>query len=146
MNLLPEKEILSNNEIVGLTLTSHRIISQTDSFNAGFMTSIMLENIASIAVTRFNNPWILAIAVPCILTGLLLGKDAYNGTLATVIMFIGLCFSISYFLSIKKVIEIASSGGAVIRKTISNDVHMKQVHQVIEKIEDAKDARYMIGK
>jgi len=49
-------------------------------------------------------------------------------------------------LSIKKVIEIASSGGAVIRKTISNDVHMKQVHQVIEKIEDAKDARYMIGK
>jgi|JFJP01.1.fsa_nt_gi hypothetical protein len=146
MNLLPEEEILSNNEILGLKLTSHRIISQTDSFNAGFMTSIMLENVASIAVTRFNNPWILAIAVPCILTGLLLGKDAYNSTLATLIIFIGLCFCISYFLSIKKVIEIASSGGAVIRKTISNDVHMKQVHQVIEKIEDARDARYMMGK
>lgn len=49
-------------------------------------------------------------------------------------------------MSIRKVIEIASSGGAVIRKTISGDVNMKQVHQVIDKIEDAKDARYMIEK
>jgi|GEM_PF-3600531 len=149
MNLLPEEEILSNNEILGLTVTSHRIRSQSDSLNTSFMTSIILENIASISVARFTYPWLIAIAFCSCVIGLWIsgssgGRDSYST--ATIGFLIGVCFLIAYFLSIKKVVEIASSGGAVIRKPISVDTNMKQVHQIIEKIEDAKDARYMIGK
>lgn len=144
MNLLPEEEILSNNEILGLTLTSHRIRSQTDFFNTSFTTSIMLENVASISVARFHYPWLIAMGI-C--SGSIIVLLSRNSSVDTAIgIAIGICFFIAYFVSIKKVIEIASSGGAVIRKPISVDANMKQVHQVIEKIEDAKDARYMIGK
>ena len=144
MNLLPEEEILSNNEILGLTLTSHRIRSQTDSFNTNFMTSIMLENVASISVARFTNPWLIATGLLSIFIGFLSANN--SSTSLGLFLLIGLCLFIAYFLSIKKVIEIASSGGVVIRKPISVDTNMKQVHQLIDKIEDAKDARYMIGK
>ncbi|MFN8750130.1 MAG: hypothetical protein ACK5ZE_21305 [Pseudanabaena sp.] len=144
MNLLPEEEILSNNEILGLTLSSHRIRSQTDSFNTNFMTSIMLENVASISVARFTNPWLIAMGFFSIFIGFLSANN--SSTSLGIFLLIGLCLFIAYFLSIKKVIEIASSGGAVIRKPISVDTNMKQVHQLIDKIEDAKDARYMIGK
>jgi hypothetical protein len=144
MNLLPEEEILSNNEILGLTLTSHRIRSQTDSFNTNFMTSIMLENVASISVARFTNPWLIGTGFFSIFIGFLSANN--SSTSLGLFLLIGVCLFIAYFLSIKKVIEIASSGGVVIRKPISVDTSMKQVHQLIEKIEDAKDARYMIGK
>jgi len=106
----------------------------------------MLENIASIAVARFSNPWLLAVGVFSIFIGVSLGAGSANDRFAFAGIFIGICLFIAYFVSIKKVIEIASSGGAVIRKSISGDVNMKQVHQFIEKIEDAKDARYMMGK
>lgn len=150
MNLLPEEEILSNNEILGLTLTSHRIRSQTNFFSTSFMISILLENIASISIARFTYPWLIAAAfwscVICLCISVVASgfKDSYG--IAIVGFLIGFCFLIAYVVSIKKVIEIASAGGAVIRKPISVDTNMKQVHLFIDKIEDAKDARYMIGK
>lgn len=87
MNLLPEEEILSNNEILGLTLTSHRLRSQTNFFNTSFMTSIMLENIASISVARFSYPWLIPTGVLSIVIGVSL--LANNSNLGIIFVSIG---------------------------------------------------------
>ncbi|MCL1470057.1 hypothetical protein [Argonema antarcticum] len=142
MNLLPEEEVLYDNKNLGLILTTHRVRADGYSFGNYFLRSIMLEKIASVAVAKVSYPGLLFYGV--LFFGVGLFFFVYNSNFFYISL-IGLILVFAYFITIRKVLEIASCG-AVIRINIPVSIDMKEVKQFIEILEDAKDARYMIGK
>lgn len=141
MDFLPEEQVLYDNRNLGLTLTTHRVRAESHLHGYYLFTSIMLEKVASVAIARINYPWLILIGVVFFLGGFFkLGSD-----LNPFLFLISLSLFIGYFLTIRKALQIASCG-AVISINIPISVDMKEVKQFIEILEDAKDARYSIGR
>lgn len=141
MNFLPEEEVLYDNKNLGLTLTTHRVRAEWYLYGYYFLKSIMLEKVASVAITRVSYPSLLLLSVL-----FFMGCVAPVGGNGNLFLFlISLMLFIGYFITIRIVVEIASCG-AVIRINIPLGIDMKEVKQLIEILEDAKDARYTIGR
>ncbi len=135
MDLLPDERTLLESDPKGLVLTTHRVRSDVRQTGNAQVTSIMLEQIASCAITGKSYPILLAIAA---ISGVI-GMVGNNSTL----MIAGLAFAallvVAYFSTRQQVIALASAGHTITRSTQGMDV--TAALQFIDKLEAAKDSR-----
>jgi hypothetical protein len=145
----PAISLLANENVLGqlgegtLTLTTHRVRYSAQGLGNGEVTSIMLEEIASCALTSRSKPFLLVLAVLCFffgLVGILLtnggGKSVAGG------LILGAALVVAYFATAQQVLELASAGATIRLKTTGTD--RRVFEKFIDAVDSAKDARYLL--
>ena len=142
MQFLPGETLVMESDPKGLTLTTHRVRSHQEGGGQGDVVSIMLEEIASCAVTRRSIPIFLIVAGIVAIGTLFLASDAWNpGGILLVGGGLTLVFVFLYFVTRRQTIEIASAG-ATIRQSVVG-MKMEQVLEFVNCIEESKNRRYL---
>lgn len=144
MNLLPGERILRESpKPTMLVLTTHRVRLERRSTGFASTTSIMLEEIASCALLRTSQPILLMIAAVCVIGGALV---AVNGEAIGLVIgvLVALLFGLLYFASRQQTLSLASAGATI--KTSTKGMNLEIAHQMIDAIEAAKGARYLLQR
>lgn len=141
MMSLPGERLLYESPTGKLKITTHRVRYERQSGSTATIKSIMLEEVASCSMIRKTYPWLLIFAAICFLGGLLL---AFSGWMAGLVfgLILAVILGFAYLLSREQVVAIASGGTTIFVNTqvwASNDVR-----ELIEKVEAAKNARYLV--
>lgn len=144
LTLMPDERLLIETEPKGLALTTHRVRSEAREQGRVIIKSIMLEEIASSAITSTANPILLALAALAAAAGIGFGTQMPDGhfVIAGGIV-VGALFVIGYFASREQVIQIESAG-ATIRKSIRSN-NLRRAREFLEAAERAKNERYLLG-
>jgi hypothetical protein len=140
MRLLPGERVLFESECGRLKFTTHRIRYDRQGGGTGTIKSIMLEEIASCAMTRLTRPWLLILAALCVLAGLISSIQGGIGAFVAGFVF-GLVFAIAYLLGREQVVAIASAGATIHLNTKNWD--LVELRDLLDRIEAAKNARYI---
>ena len=145
MDMLPGEKILLESDPKGLVLTTHRVQSEVKVFGGVEVISIMLDELASCAITRTSNPILLILAALCGVASLI--AMAYSrGDAAPMITW--LVFAVGllaiYYATRQQVIALASSG-ATIKRNIKG-MTLQIAKQFINATQAAKNERYLLGR
>jgi hypothetical protein len=130
-----------------LVLTTHRVCHSSELE----FTSIMLEDVCSVAVTRTAHRWILAavggcIAIACLLIWTVvwgdspIPEDVYRRS-ASLLLFVSSILMIVFTITRFSKIQVASPA-ASIQFRVRNSIR-KDVRQFVREMESAKNARYL---
>jgi hypothetical protein len=142
MKLLPGERILYEKTFDGtLKITTHRVRYKRQGGGRETIKSIMLEEVASCAMTRRSQPLLLLYAALCILGGVI-GIIQVGWVFVLVLLF-GLVMVIAYFLSRKQLVAIASAGTTIFWNTKGRAV--ANFHELFDNVESAKNGRYLAG-
>ena len=140
MRSLPGERVLYKSPNGRLKVTTHRLRYDRQGGGTGSIKSIMLEEVASCAMTRLTYPWLLVVAGLCVLGGLLAGVQGSGGVVAIGVFF-GLVCGVAYLLSRRQVVVIASAGSSITMNTQGWTV--VEVRDLFDHVEAAKNARYL---
>jgi hypothetical protein len=145
MHLLSGEKILLESDPKGLILTTHRVQSEVKVFGGDEVISIMLDELASCAITRTSNPIPLILAALCLVIGFMVMTNS-RGDATPLITWgiIALIFFGVYYATRRQVIALASSG-ATIQRSIKG-MTLQTAKQFINTVEAAKNERYLLGK
>ena len=126
-----------------LILSTHRVRYETEDMAHTTLKSIMLEELASVAMVRTNNVVLLILAA----ISLTLGVAISAGNRAEEPFIIGALGAailvVLFFASRKQVLSLASAGTTI---TVSmQGMKLDAVKEFIERTEAAKNARYLMG-
>jgi len=138
MQSLPGERVLYESPSGHFKLTTHRVRYDRQDRGSGKIKSIMLEEIASCAMTRLTHLWLLILAALCVFGGLI--GSIQGGVVAFVAgALLGLLFALAYLLSGEQVVAIASAGTTIFLNTKSWS--LAEVRELLDRIEAAKNAR-----
>lgn len=139
MQSLQGERVLYESPSGCLKLTTHRVRYDRQGGGTGTIKSIMLEEIASCAMTRLTHLWLLILAALCVLCGLIGSIQGGIGAFVAGV-FLGLVFAIAYLLSREQVVAIASAGATTFLN--AKNWSLAEVRDLLDRIEAAKNARY----
>lgn len=137
MNLMPGEKVLLESDGKTLVLTTHRVRYEIDALGSGEIKSILLEELASCAMTRTSNPILLVVAAICFLVGLVTGRGAIAGG-----FILALILLIIYFVTRKQSLLLASAGATITFDT--RGMSPEDVKKFIDRTEAAKNDRYLL--
>ena len=146
MNLLPGEQVLreagSPGSSLSFVLTTHRVRLKYQVLGRGNVVSIMLDQIASCAVTQRSRPGILAFVALFLLAGL--ARIVQGGNIGPFLVFAIIAGVLAgiYFFTRRQVLEL-SSAGATLRMNIRG-MRAEVVEELIDAVEKAKQARYLL--
>lgn len=138
MNYFPDEKLLIESDNKVLVLTTHRV--RFDSMEGGLavrkeLVSILLEELASCAITRASYPILLLLALAGVVLAVVVEGASIVG-IALAILFTG-----GFFLSQRQVL-LLSSAGSKIQVNIAG-MTLRSVREFIDEIEKAKNHRYL---
>jgi hypothetical protein len=138
MNYFPGETLLIESDNKVLALTTHRVRYDAIGRGGGWadrteLVSIMLEEVASCAITRTSYPILLLLALAGLVLALLADDMAIIGV-ALAVLFAG-----GFFLSQRQVLLIASAGGKIQVNTAG--MSLQSVREFVDEIEKAKNQR-----
>jgi hypothetical protein len=147
MNVLPGEQIVSELKLDAsrrLILTTHRVRAEAEGFGLSRMTSIMLEELCSCAITRLSSPaWLILAAILMIGGAVAALNDRHSDyTAAFGAAAVGLLCVLIYFLTRRQVASLESAGARIVADT--SRVGVANVRQFIEQVEAAKNQRYLL--
>lgn len=103
----------------------------------------MLEEIASCALIRTSQPIMLMIAAVCVIGGALVAASGEAIGLVIGVL-VALLFGLLYLTSRQQILSLASAGATI--KTSTKGMNLEIAHQMIDAIEAAKGARYLLQR
>jgi hypothetical protein len=128
-----------------LTLSTHRVRYESDSLGSAEIKSIMLEEIASIAMVRSSNVAFLILAAICLLVGFVVAANDPRMEGALIIGVIaGIVLAVLFFASRRQVLSLASAGVTITVNT--QGMKVADVKEFIDRTEAAKNDRFLFGK
>lgn len=141
MNLLPNEKIIIESDNNTLILTTHRVRYDAIGKGGGWadrteLVSIMLEELASCAITRISYPMLLLLALVGLLLAVLVEDRAIVG-IAIAVLFAG-----GFFMSQRQVLLLTSTGGGKIQINTGN-MTLQAVREFIDEVEKAKNERFL---
>jgi subtilisin family serine protease len=136
--LLPHEEVLSTFAGTTLVLTTHRVRSYGDALGRSSVTSIMLDQIASISMVSLSKPWLWIIGALLMFGSLAAADQTDKGWVAGVV--VSIAFIAAYFITRRKVLSVASAAAAI--AVDAAGASKETMHEIIDSIEAAQDARY----
>jgi hypothetical protein len=139
MNLMPSEKVLLESTGKDLILTTHRVRYEFEALGFGEIRSIMLEELASCAMTRTSKPIFLIIAAICFLAGLSIGRGLSAGGIVLALIFV-----VIYFVTRKQSLLLASAGATITYDT--RGMSPEDVKKFIDRTEAAKNERYLLAK
>lgn len=143
VSLLPGERVLRESPSpVQLVLTTHRIRLERRSSGLAELTSIMLDELASCALTRTSQPILLVLAAACLVLGLIYTAGAGEGFVLLIGLIGGAIFGALYLGSRQQTLVLSSAGASI--KANTKGMSFEAVQQIIDEIEAAKDARYRL--
>jgi len=145
MNLMTNEKILLESDPKGLILTTHRIRSEDEAVGNAQIKSIMLEELASCAIVQSSNNMLLVLAALCLFIGFVIIASSRGGAEPLVLGFvIALVLVLAYFASRQQVLALASAGTTI--RTNTKGMKLQAVKQFMDRVEAAKNERYLIGR
>jgi hypothetical protein len=127
-----------------LVLSTHRVRYETEDMGNAVLKSIMLEELASVAMVRTSNVVLLILAAISLVLGVALSASNQAqepfviGAVAAAIL------AVLFFASRRQVLSLASAGTTI---TVSmQGMKLEAVKEFIERTEAAKNTRYLIGR
>ena len=148
MNLLHDEKILREmreTSSKNLTLTTHRLRFQTETFGNSQIKSIMLEELASCSLVKKTQPLLLVLAGLCFLIGLVFSRGVArsNSSYFIVIsLIIAGVLVLIYFFNQQQIIAFASAGTTICVNV--QGMNSEDTKMFIDEVEEAKNARYLI--
>jgi hypothetical protein len=141
MDYLPDEKLLIESDNKTLVLTTHRVRYDAIGKSGGWadrteLVSIMLEELASCAITRTSYPLLLLLALAGLVLALLVEDRAIVG-IALAVLFAG-----GFFLSQRQVLLLTSSGGSSIQIN-TGGMNLQDVRDFVDEIEKAKNQRFL---
>lgn len=139
MNLMPSEKVLLESDGRILVLTTHRVRYEAEALGSGEIKSIMLEELASCAMTRTSSPIFLIIAAICFIAGAYIGGSVTTGGIV-----LALIFLVIYFVTQKQSLLLASAGTTITFDT--RGMNTEDIKKFIDRTEAAKNERYLLAK
>lgn len=141
MHLMEGEVVLTESLGKTLVLTSHRVRYKAESSAYSQLQSMMLEELASCALLRISNPILLVLAVLALLVGL--GFAASEGEIAGAIVgvLVGGVLFLIHSQTRQEILSLDSAGTTI--RTSTKGMTQAAVEELVEKIEAAKNARYL---
>jgi hypothetical protein len=138
VTLLEGERVIDRLDNYGVILTTHRIREGTDRD----FTSIMLEQVCSIAVERVAKTWLLVAGVALIVGVTIMAEYHRIGLdAAAQVSASGLFFILCYFLTRFSVVQIASGSARISLRLPRRKRKAESVLRLIDAIEYAKSER-----
>ena len=136
---LEGEEFIDRVESCNLTLTTHRIRQGTERD----FTSIMLEQVCSIAVHRVAKPWLLVVGFAAIVGAVIsLEYQRIDVVSGGTVALVGLVLVLLHFLTRFRVVEIASARASIFVRLPRRKP--EPVLRLIDAIELAKSERMRV--
>jgi len=143
MKLMADEKILLSSNDGELVLTNCRVRLESQSFGHAQIVSIMLEELASCAITRISHPVFLAMAVVCFLGGGLITANGHGNDSALLAgIVLAVVFVLIYLLNRQQVLALASAGATI--KVNTQGMKLDGVKAFIDRTEVSKNARYLL--
>jgi hypothetical protein len=141
MNYFPGEKMLVESDNKTLVLTTHRVRYDAIGKGGGWadrteLVSIMLEELASCAITRTSYPFLLLLALVGLVLAILVEDRAIVG-IAIAVLFAG-----GFFLSQRQVLLLTSSGGGQIQIN-TGSMSLQAVRDFVDEIEKAKNQLFL---
>jgi hypothetical protein len=140
MNYFSNEKVLVESDNNTLVLTTHRVRYDAIGKGGGWadrteLVSIMLEELASCAITRTSYPVLLLLALVGLVLAILVEDRAIVG-IALAVLFAG-----GFFLSQRQVLLLTSKGGGKIQIN-TGGMSLQAVRDFVDEIESAKNQRF----
>jgi hypothetical protein len=135
---LPDERVLYKSPNGRLQVTTHRVRYDRQDLGTEAITSIMLEQVASCALSRRTYPSLFVLAWLCVLAGFLVGIQSGCGAVAVGAAFGWVC-GLAYLFSRQYVVVIASAGSSITLNV--RDWTIEDVRELFDHIETAKNVR-----
>lgn len=135
-HLTNEKAIIETDGNV-LVLTSHRVRYNATAMSTSDFMSIMLEEVASCGIVKKTRPILLVIAVGFAILALYVWSKSSVNAIAGPMIMAGI-FGLAYYLTIRKMLEIASAGSSILVNV--SKMGMTQIIEFVDELEIAKNA------
>lgn len=141
MTLLRDERVIDRLDRCGVILTTHRIREETGRD----FTSIMLEQVCSIAIERVASTWLLVVGV-ALIVATTIGAEYHRVDLeaALQIAAAGFVLILSYFLSCYRVVQIASASARISVRLPRRKQRAESILRFIDAIEFAKSERMTV--
>lgn len=114
MKLMTDEKILLESNDNELVLTTHRVRLTSESFGHARIISIMLDELASCAITRISHPIFLVLAGICFVGGALIavnGRGNEGALIGGIVLAVILV--VIYLLNRQQVLALASAGATI---------------------------------
>ena len=142
MKLMAEEKLLLESDDKELILTTHRVRLESESLGRARIVSIMLDQLASCAITRVSHPIFLILAGICFVVGALFAANGRNNEGALIVgIVLPLIFVVIYLANRQQVLALASAGATINVNT--QGMTLDAVKAFIDRTEVAKNARYL---
>jgi hypothetical protein len=135
-HLTNEKAIIETDGNV-LVLTSHRVRYNATAMSTSDFMSIMLEEVASCGIVKKTRPILLVIAFGFAILALYVWSKSSVNAIAGPMVMAGI-FGLAYYLTIRKMLEIASAGSSILVNV--SKMGMTQIIEFVDELEIAKNA------
>jgi len=142
MELLPQEKLLLESNNKTLKLTTHRVRQETRASGRAQIKSIMLEELASCAVTRSSNPLLIVLAIVLLIAGGLvsLNINEPHGVIGGIVL--GLLLLLLYFATREQYLSLASAGATI--RVNTRGMKLEAVSDFVDAIEQAKNERHLL--
>lgn len=138
MRLFDQEKVLCRSDKDDVVLTTHRVRKGADSE----FTSIMLDEVCSVRVTRISHPWLLYATLGAFAGAIYLGSHEYPaGSIFPTV--IGTLALVAYFRSRVSVVEIASAAAIIQFRYLGASA--EAISDFVMALESAKDQRYTLS-
>jgi hypothetical protein len=124
-----------------ITLTTHRVRLEHESFGRSVLNSMMLDQVSACAVAEISYPLLLVVAALLLVGSIAMSNGENNGWMVGLLGAVG--FGVAYLLSRREVIVIGSPSAEIRLDMVGNS--QGAAREFIEKLENAKDARYRMS-
>jgi hypothetical protein len=142
MNLLPQETLLLESDNKTLKLTTHRVRYEASAGGEMQIKSMMLEELASCAVTRTSQPILIVLAVVCLLIGGVVSAQNNQPPAIIAGVVIGLIFVALYFGTKQQFLALASAGTTI--RVNAKGMKVETIRGFVDAIEGAKNDRYLL--
>jgi hypothetical protein len=141
MNYFPDEKVLLESDNNVLVLTTHRVRYDAIGKGGGWadrteFVSILLEELASCAITHTSYPMLLLLALAGLLLAILIPDRAIVG-IAIAVLFAG-----GFFMSQRQVLRLSSTGGGQIQVNTAS-MTLQAVREFVDEVERAKNQRFL---
>ena len=141
MNRLPGEKVLLESDNQTLVLTTHRVRYDAIGKSGGWadrteLVSIMLEELASCAITHIRYPILLLLALVGVLLAVIVEERAIVG-IAQAVFFAGV-----FFMSQRQELLLTAAGGTRIQVN-ANNMPLSALRDFVDEVERAKNERFL---
>ena len=144
LDLIPDEHVIFERRREGLTLTSHRVLYQTQVGGQTHTVSIMLEDLCSCSASRTDFWALLIVGAVFAVLGIIIAFVATQAGFAVGGIVLGVVFLLIYFGSRRTTLALASAA-AVIRVSTSG-MKPAEIAELVRQVAQAKDARFQLHR